>query len=48
MPPLEGDEKKSKKGKGVKILTPYKVSITIITTTILSAERKTGNDSYKL
>lgn len=25
MPPLEGDEKKSKKGEGVKILTPYKL-----------------------
>ena len=45
MPPLEGDEEEVKEGKGLKILTPKKLLITLPT---LLAQIKAENNSHKL
>ena len=44
MPALESDEE-VKEGKGLKILTPYKLLTRLL---ILLAQIKAGNNSYKL
>ena len=45
MPPLEGDEEEVKEGKGLKILTPYKLLTRLL---ILLVQIKAGNNSNKL
>ena len=45
MPPLEGDKKEVKEGKGLKILTPNKLLIRL---TILLVQINARNNSYKL
>ena len=43
MLPLEGDEEKVREGKGIKILTPNKIT----RLPILLVQIKAGNNSYK-
>ena len=45
MPPLEGDKKEVKEGKGLEILTPKKILTRL---QILLVQIKDGNNSYKL
>ena len=45
MPPLEGDEKEVKEGKGLKVLTPNKLLTRV---PILLAQIKAGNNAYQL
>ena len=43
MPPLQGYEKEAKQKKGLKILTPNKLLITL---TVILAQKKAVNNSY--
>ena len=45
MPPLEGNEEKEKEEKGIKVVTPNKLSIRFL---VLLPQKKAGNNSYKL
>ena len=45
MLPLQGDDEEVKVGKGLKILTSYKLLIRL---SVLLAPIKAGNNSYKL